>query len=91
MAELEKNEHWADLYRQALFEEDNNKLPQMLERAHQAVQQRAHELWCEPAGQQATSKERRELDAALYFLGLLRKMEQEGSIQERSAGTRRLA
>ena len=68
-------EQWGELYRRALFEEDRNKLPLSLERAHQAVQQRVRELWYSPTdGQNVTDKERCELDAAAYYLGLLRSL-----------------
>ena len=76
MAEINKKEHWAKLYQRALFEEDRNKLPLLLEQAHQAVQQRVRELWYSPTcGQNVTDKERHELHAAAYYLGLLRSLE----------------
>jgi hypothetical protein len=76
MAGIDKKEHWGELYRRALFEEDRNKLPLSLEQAHQAVQQRVRELWYSPTDNQiVTDKERRELDAAAYYLGLLRSLE----------------
>ena len=74
MAGINKKEHWGELYRRALFEEDRNKLPVSLEQAHQAVQQRVRELWYSPTDNQNV-KERRELDAADYFIGLLRSLE----------------
>jgi hypothetical protein len=68
-------EQWGELYRRALFEEDRNKLHLSLERAHQAVQQRVRELWYSPTdGQNVTDKERCELDAAAYYIGLLRSL-----------------
>ncbi|HTT20142.1 MAG TPA: hypothetical protein VMG82_14425 [Candidatus Sulfotelmatobacter sp.] len=76
MAKIKKSEHWAELYRKALFEEDVDKLPSLLEQADQAVQQRLRELWCSPAcGLSISDHERRQLDAAAYFLGLLRSLE----------------
>lgn len=77
MAEIKKKEHWTELYRKALFEEDRSKLPLLLEQAHQAVQQRVRELWYSPGhgGQNVTEKERRELHAAAYYLGLLQSLE----------------
>ena len=82
MSDNEKKEHWSELYRQALFEDDRDKLPHLLEIAHRAVQQRVHEIWYEPeAAEKATAAERRELDAAVYYLGLLRKMEQASARQ----------
>ena len=48
MTAIIKKEHWAKLYRRALFEGDHNRLPLMLEQAHQAVQRRVRELRCSP-------------------------------------------
>jgi hypothetical protein len=76
MAETNKDEHWGELYRKALFEEDRNKLPSLLKRADQAVQERLRELWYSPErGQSVAERERRELDAAAYYLGVLRSLE----------------
>jgi hypothetical protein len=76
MTDIEINEHWSELYRRALFEEDRDKLPSLLEQAHRAVQQRVRELWYSPArGSKASGRERRELDAAAYYLDLLRSLE----------------
>jgi len=83
MAEINTKEPWADLYRRALFEEDRNKLPLLLEQAHQAVQQRVRELWYSPIrGQNVSDKERHELDSAAYYLGLLRSLEARKSFWE---------
>jgi hypothetical protein len=60
---------WPQLYRQALFESDRTRLPARIEEARKAIQCRARELWY--AGSPET-RERRDLDAALRFLGLLR-------------------
>lgn len=73
MAQLETSEHWEELYRRALFEEDRDKLPDLLERAHRAVQNRVRELWYSRA--KPSERERRELHAADYYLGLLRSLE----------------
>jgi hypothetical protein len=76
MIEVNQNKNWTELYRRALFEEDRDKLPALLEQAHQAVQARVRELWYSPMEFQSISdKERRELDAAAYFLGLLQSLE----------------
>jgi hypothetical protein len=76
MAGIDKKEHWGELYRRALFERDRNKLPLSLEQAQQAVQLRVRELWYSPTdNQNVIDKERRELDAAAYYLGLLRSLE----------------
>ena len=76
MAIINDNQHWSELYRKALFEEDRSKLPSLLEEADRAVQQRLRELWYSraPAGN-VLDKERRELDAAAYYLGLLRSLQ----------------
>lgn len=76
MSEINEKVCWAELYRRALFEEDRNKLPLLLEQAHQAVQVRVRELWYSPTcGQNITDRERNELHAAAYYLGLLRSLE----------------
>lgn len=74
MTTIHKKEHWAQLYRRALFEGDRYKLPLMLEQAHQAVQRRVRELRCS-ATQDQNWKERRDLDVAAHYLGLLRSLE----------------
>lgn len=74
MPAIHKKEHWAKLYRRALFEGDRNKLPLMLEQAYQAVQRRVRELRCSPT-QDQNRKERRDLDVAAHYLGLLRSLE----------------
>jgi hypothetical protein len=85
MEGINKKQHWEELYRKALFEEDHNKLPLLLEQAHQAVQQRVRELWYSPThGQNVTDKERAELHAAAYYLDLLR------SFEAKTFGTDRL-
>jgi hypothetical protein len=76
MAEINEKEDWAELYRTALFEEDRNKVPLLLERARQAVQQRVRELWyLTTRGQSVSAKERHELHTAAYYLDLLRSLE----------------
>ena len=76
MIENTQNENWTELYRRALFEEDREKLPALLEQAQQAVQARVLQLWYSPVDSQSLSeKERRELDAAAYYLGILKSLE----------------
>jgi hypothetical protein len=77
MTENNRAEHWSELYRQALFEEDRGKLPGLLEVAHKAATERVHQLWYGAPANGDSLKERRELDAALYYLGLLRKLDRE--------------
>jgi hypothetical protein len=74
MEAITKDEHWAKLYRRTLFEGDRNKLPLMLEQAQQAVKRRVRELMSSPP-QGENGKERRDLDAAAHYLGLLRSLE----------------
>jgi hypothetical protein len=63
---------WPELYRQALLESDRGRLPARIDEASEAIRRRARELWY--AGSPET-RERRDLDAALHFLGLLRTAE----------------
>jgi hypothetical protein len=60
---------WPELYRMALLESDYGRLPGRIEEASAAIRCRVRELWY--AGSPET-RERRDLDAALRFLELLR-------------------
>jgi hypothetical protein len=81
MTGIDQNEHWTELYRRALFEEDRDKLPLLLDQAQRAIQERVRELWYSPTrGQNVSEKERRELDAAAYYLAVLRSLEAKGGI-----------
>jgi hypothetical protein len=60
---------WPELYRQAILESDRGRLPARIEQAREAIRRRSRELWY--AGSPET-RERRDLDSALRFLGLLR-------------------
>jgi hypothetical protein len=60
---------WSELYRNALFESDRRRLPARIEEAQTAIRCRVRELFY--AGSPET-RERRDLDAALRFLTLLR-------------------
>jgi len=82
MENYEVNEHWSELYRRALFEEDREKLPFLLDQAYRAVQQRVRELWYSPGRRKVSERERRELDAAAYYLDLLRSLETRKSFVE---------
>lgn len=82
MITTKQNAHWAELYRRALFEDDHDKLPLLLEEAHQAVHERLRELWYSPtAPLNVTEKELRELDAAAYYLALLKSLEMNKALQ----------
>ena len=60
---------WPELYRQAILESDSGRLPARIDEASEAIRHRARELWY---GGSPETRERRDLDAALRFLGLLR-------------------
>ena len=66
--------NWLELYREAVLERNRKKLRVRVAEAHKAVQKRLRELWY--AGSPQTS-ERRQLDAALNFLGILRAIGEE--------------
>jgi hypothetical protein len=67
---------WLVLYRQAVQEPDRKKSKIRIAEAQRAIGLRARELWY--AGSTATA-ERRQLDAALNFLGVLRTIGDEQS------------
>jgi hypothetical protein len=60
---------WPELYRQAILESDRGRLPAWIEEASEAIRRRSRELWYAGSPE---SRERRDLDSALRFLGLLR-------------------
>lgn len=68
--------NWLRLYKEAVLEPDRKKLKFRIAQAQRAIGLRARELWY--AGSPATG-ERRQLDAALNFLGVLRTMGEEQS------------
>jgi hypothetical protein len=72
MSETSKN--WPALYRVAVLEPERGRLPARIDEASAAIRCRARELWY--AGELET-KERRDLHAALRFLGLLRMVRAE--------------
>lgn len=63
------SKNWLILYREAVLEPDPKKSKLRIVRAQRAIGLRARELWY--AGSVETT-ERRRLDAALNFLGVLR-------------------
>ena len=69
MSNQRKQNDWQVLYREALLEPDAGKAPGLIEEAYRAAQQRALELWYTSSSE---TKERHEVDAAIYFLGLLK-------------------
>ncbi|MBZ5688740.1 MAG: hypothetical protein LAP86_27330 [Acidobacteriia bacterium] len=70
MSRTPTTDDWRTLYREAILESDPANLPGLIDLAYRVVQRRAFELWY--MGAPAT-RERHELDNALYFLDLLRK------------------
>jgi hypothetical protein len=75
--------NWPELYRQAILEPDRTLLPSRIDVAREAIQHRARQLWYSGGSE---TKERRDLDVAMYFLGLLRKLETDAHTCVRSAG-----
>jgi hypothetical protein len=69
MANLDGNQNWLALYREAVLEPDRKQVKTRVAQAQMAIQGRARELWY--AGGPETS-ERRHMDAAVHFLGILR-------------------
>jgi hypothetical protein len=69
MAEAERSADWRELYKQAVLEPDPEKLAMRIDKAHKAIRWHISELWHVEA---ADTNERSQLDAASYFLGLLR-------------------
>lgn len=80
MSQTPTTHDWQTLYRQAILESDPAKMPEMIDLAYKVIQRRAFELWYR--GGAAQTKERLELDSALYFLDLLRKI---GTLTETGA------
>lgn len=62
------NQNWLALYREAVLEPDRGKLKVRVAQAQAAIGDRVRELWY--AGATETT-ERRKLDAASNFLGVL--------------------
>ena len=72
MSRTPKADDWQLLYREAILESDPAKIPGMIDLAYKVIQRRAFELWY--MGGAPQTRERLELDSALYFLDLLRKI-----------------
>jgi hypothetical protein len=72
---------WKELYKAALFEDDNSKILQRIAEAERAVSARAGELFGE-AGNQV--RERQDIENALYFLDLLRRTETRVNLSSES-------
>ncbi|MBZ5689647.1 MAG: hypothetical protein LAP86_32010 [Acidobacteriia bacterium] len=68
MENLNGNQNWLALYREAVLEPDRRKVKTRIAQAQAAIRLRAREMWY--AGALETT-ERRQMDAASYFLGVL--------------------
>ncbi len=73
---------WQTLYREAILESDPAKIPGMIDMAYKVIQRRAFELWY--MGPAPQTRERLELNTALYFLDLLKKI---GPVPSTSSGS----
>jgi hypothetical protein len=74
MANSDGNQNWLTLYREAVLEPDRKKVKTRVVRAQMAIQHRARELWYARAPE---TSERRQMDAAAHFLGILRVIGEE--------------
>lgn len=72
--------NWLVLYRKVVLEPDRRKLQDLIAQAQQAIRQRAHELWYT---RPTETTERRDMEAALHFLRVLRAL---GNRSERVFG-----
>jgi len=68
MENVKGSRNWLALYREAVLEPDRKKVKARIAQAQAAIRLRAREMWY--AGALETS-ERRQMDAASYFLGVL--------------------
>jgi hypothetical protein len=73
---------WHDLYRAALFETDQKKLPARIVVAERALRERSHELF-EMDGR--SPEEAQEIDDALYALRALRSCLKLGTMGDQAA------
>lgn len=69
MGDAKSNEHWLDLYKQAVLEHDPERLLVRISEAAKAIHERERQLWYEGALER-TDRER--LDAACRYLEILR-------------------
>lgn len=64
---------WKELYKAAVFEDDNAKIPQRIAEAERALAARALELF---GANENQVREQQAMENAMYFLRLLRKTDQ---------------
>lgn len=62
------NQNWLALYREAILEPDRKKVKARIAQAQGAIRLRSREMWYAGA---VETNERRQMDAASYFLGVL--------------------
>jgi len=74
MANSDGNQNWLALYREAVLEPDRMKVKARAAQAQMAIKGRALELWYARAPE---TSERRQMDAAVHFLGILRTLGEE--------------
>jgi hypothetical protein len=67
---------WRELYKAALFEDDNAKIPQRIAEAETALAARAREIF----GAENQVREQQAMENATYFLRLLRKIEVSANV-----------
>ena len=68
MANSDGNQNWLARYREAVLEPDRKKARTRVTQAQAAIRLRARELWY---GGATETTERRQMDAASHFLGVL--------------------
>jgi len=68
MENLNESRNWLALYREAVLEPDRRKVKTRIAQAQAAIRFRARELWY---GGAPETSERRQMDAASHFLGVL--------------------
>jgi hypothetical protein len=69
-------EDWRELYKAALFEEDDARIAQRIAEAERALAARAMEL----VGAENQGREQQAMENATYFLRLLRKIEVRANV-----------
>jgi len=68
MTNSEGNQNWLALYKEAVLEPDRKQVKTRVSHAQAAIRLRARELWY---GGATETTERRQMDAASHFLGVL--------------------
>ena len=79
MEDAKGNEHWLELYKDAVSEHDPDVLAVRISEAQKAIQQRERQLWYEGSLERS---ERERLDAASRYLEMLRVFGAKGGSHE---------